>query len=132
MVMTDPLADMLTRIRNAYRAKHESVSCPASKLKIGVVKILKKKGFIDAYKFEEDGKQGILHIHLRYDIDHMPMIKGIDRISKPGLRRYSGSNEVPPVLRGLGITILSTSKGVMADDEAKEKKLGGELLCRVW
>jgi len=132
MVMTDPLADMLTRIRNAYKAKHESVNVPASKLKTGVVKVLKKKGFIDAYKFEEDARQGILHIYLRYDIDHMPMIKGIERVSRPGLRRYSGSDEIPQVLRGLGVIILSTSNGVMADDEAKEKKLGGELLCRVW
>ena len=132
MVMTDPLADMLTRIRNAYRAGHDSVSVPASKLKIGVVKILKEKGFIDAYKFEQDSRQGILYIYLRYDIDRKPMVTGIQRVSKPGLRRYSGAEEIPEVLQGLGTMIVSTSKGVMADDEAKEKKLGGELLCRVW
>ncbi len=132
MVMTDPLADMLTRIRNGYKAGHKSISLPASKLKAGVLKILKDKGFIDAYKFEQDDKQGMLHVHLRYDIDHKPMISGIQRVSKPGLRRYSGSEEIPEVLQGLGTMIVSTSKGVMADDEAKEKKLGGELLCRVW
>ncbi len=132
MVMTDPLADMLTRIRNAYKAGHPSVSLPASKLKAGVLKILRDKGFIEAYKFEEDDRQGLLHVYLRYDIDHKPMIDGIERVSRPGLRRYSGSEEIPEVLRGLGVMIVSTSKGVMADDEAKEKKLGGELLCRVW
>ncbi|MCZ7584576.1 MAG: 30S ribosomal protein S8 [Deltaproteobacteria bacterium] len=132
MVMTDPLADMLTRIRNGYHAGHETVTVPASKLKSGVAKILRDRGFVDAFKVEQDGRQGVLHIHLRYDAERKPIIRGLERVSRPGLRRYSGADGIPPVLDGLGVMILSTSQGVMSDDEAREKKLGGELLCRVW
>jgi len=132
MAKTDPLADMLTRIRNGYRAGHETVHVPASKLKSGIAKILRDKGYIDAYKFEEDGRQGILHVHLRYDSEKKPMILGIQRESRPGLRRFSGSKKIPLVLDGMGIMILSTSKGVMTDEDARKNNLGGELLCRVW
>lgn len=132
MVMTDPLADMLTRVRNGYSAGHRKVVLPSSRLKVGVAKVLKAKGYIDAYKFEEDDRQGILTIHLRYDADDQPMIRKIERISRPGLRRYSKSGSIPPVLQGLGIMILSTNKGVMADDRAREENVGGELLCLVW
>jgi small subunit ribosomal protein S8 len=132
MGMTDPLADMLTRIRNGYKAGHEKVSVPSSNIKNGIVKILKEKGYIDAFKFEEDGLQGFLHIYLRYDNERKPMLAGIERVSRPGLRRYSKSTEIPKVLDGLGVMIISTSKGIMSDDEAREKNLGGELLCRAW
>ncbi|MCB9477354.1 MAG: 30S ribosomal protein S8 [Deltaproteobacteria bacterium] len=132
MVMTDPLADMLTRIRNAYKAGHETVTLPSSKLKEKVAKILRDEGYVDAYKSEQDGKQGVLSIHLRYDADHRPMVKGIQRVSKPGLRQYAKSNEIPAVLDGLGIMIVSTSHGVMTDRQAREQNVGGELLCRVW
>lgn len=132
MVMTDPLADMLTRIRNGYKAGHHELEMPASKIKSGIAKILRDKGYIDAYKFEENGLQGVLRIHLRYGRNDEPMIHGIERISRPGLRRYSGASEIPQVLGGMGTLIVSTSRGVMADDEAREKNIGGELLCRVW
>lgn len=132
MGMTDPLADMLARIRNGYKAGHEKVSMPASNLKAGIAKILKERGFIDAYRSEEIGPQGTLTVFLRYDADSRPIMQGIERISRPGLRRYSKATEVPPVLDGLGTVILSTSKGVMSDEEAREKNLGGELLCKVW
>lgn len=132
MGMTDPLADMFTRIRNGYKAGREKIGVPGSGLKSAVAKILKEKGFIDAYKFEEDGKQGTLQIFLRYDSEGKPILKGIERVSRPGLRRYAKADEIPPVLDGLGVMLVSTSKGVMTDEEAKAKNLGGELICKVW
>ncbi len=132
MVMTDPLADMLTRIRNGYRAGHQEVVVPSSKLKNEVCRILRDRGFIDAYKFEQDATQGIIRIHLRYDRNNKPVLTGIERVSRPGLRRYAGSGEAPQVLGGLGLTIISTSRGVMTDDDARQANVGGELLCRVW
>ena len=131
--MTDPLADMLTRIRNANTAKHEKVDIPASTLKAHVARILKDEGYIKNYKTIKDGKQGTLRIYLKYEGDgKKQVISGLRIVSKPGLRRYVRAAEIPLVLRGLGVSILSTSKGVMTDREARKVKTGGELLCSVW
>ncbi|MBZ0272190.1 30S ribosomal protein S8 [bacterium] len=132
MVMTDPLADMLARIRNAYGAGHEKVSMPASNLKVGVAKILKDRGYIDAFKKDEDDRQGVLHVYLRYDAERKPIVQGIQRVSRPGLRRYAKAGEIPRVLDGLGVMIVSTSRGILADEDARTQNVGGELLCRVW
>lgn len=132
MVMTDPIADMLTRIRNANSVKHESVDIPSSKLKVEIARILKDEGFIREYKVIEDGKQGILRIYLKYTPQKDQVIQGLKRISKPGLRVYANKDEVPRVLGGLGIAILSTSKGVITDKTARQKGVGGEVICYVW
>ncbi len=133
MVMTDPLADMLTRIRNANKAKHEKVDVPASNLKAQIARILKEEGYIKNYKLIKDGRQGILRIYLKYEGDRKnPVISGLMTISRPGLRRYVKKEEIPQVLRGLGTAILSTSKGVLTDKEARKLNVGGELLCTVW
>jgi small subunit ribosomal protein S8 len=131
--MTDPVADFLTRIRNAVMAGHKVVEIPASNLKKGITRILYEKGYILSYKFLEEGPQGTIKIALKYDPkSNKPAIKGIDRVSRPGLRRYSGVDDIPRVLNGLGIAIISTSKGLMTDKEAKNEKLGGEVLCYVY
>ena len=131
--MTDPIADFITRIRNAVRANHRIVQIPASNLKKDMTKILKEKGYILDYKFEDDDKQGHIKIALKYHpITKAPAIRNLTRISKPGLRKYSGVDTMPRVLNGLGIAILSTSKGVMTDKEAKTEKVGGEVLCYVY
>ncbi len=132
MSMTDPLADMLTRIRNACNAKHAKVDVPASKLKREVARVLAESRFIDNFAFIEDGKQGILRLYLRYDQNDNSIIRGLRRVSKPGLRQYAGKADVPRVLRGLGIAIVSTSKGVMTDKQARMSGIGGEILCSVW
>ncbi len=132
MSMTDPLADMLTRIRNACSAKHSRVDVPASKLKREVARVLAESRFIDNFAFIEDDKQGILRLYLRYDQNDNSIIRGLERISKPGLRQYAGKADVPRVLRGLGIAIVSTSKGVMTDKQARMNGVGGEILCSVW
>jgi small subunit ribosomal protein S8 len=132
MVMTDPIADMLTRIRNANLVRHESLEVPASKIKREICEILKREGFIRDAEYIEDGKQGIIRIFLKYGKNNERVITGLKRISKPGLRVYAKHNEIPRVLRGLGIAILSTSKGVMTDKEARQAKVGGEVLCYVW
>ncbi|MGB9698283.1 MAG: 30S ribosomal protein S8 [Thermodesulfobacteriota bacterium] len=133
MVMTDPLADMLTRIRNANKAKHEKVDVPASNLKAQIARILKEEGYIKNYKLIKDGRQGILRIYLKYEGDRKnPVITGLKRISRPGLRCYVKKEDIPQVLRGLGTAILSTSKGVLTDKEARKLNVGGELLCEVW
>ena len=133
MGMTDPLADMLTRIRNANKAKHEKVDIPASNLKTHIARILKDEGYVKNYKVIKDGKQGILRIYLKYEGDtKKQVISGLKIISKPGLRRYVHAADIPFVLRGLGLSILSTSRGVMTDKEARKVKAGGELLCSVW
>ncbi len=133
MVMTDPLADMLTRIRNANKAKHEKVDVPASNLKAQIARILKEEGYIKNYKLIKDGRQGILRIYLKYEGDRKnPVISGLMTISRPGLRRYVKKEEIPQVLRGLGTAILSTSKGVLTDKEARKLNVGGELLCTDW
>ena len=131
--MTDPIADYLTRIRNGVRAGHKVVEIPASNVKKGITKILHDKGYILSYKFVDDDKQGIIKIALKYHPKtKIPAIKKIDRISKPGLRKYTGAEELPRVLNGLGIAILSTSKGLVTDKEARELNVGGEVLCFVY
>jgi small subunit ribosomal protein S8 len=131
--MTDPIADFITRIRNAVKANHRIVQVPASNLKKEMTKILKEKGYILDYKFEEDTKQGLIKIALKYHpVTKAPAIRNLTRISKPGLRKYAGIERMPRVLNGLGIAILSTSKGVMTDKEAKQEKVGGEVLCYVY
>lgn len=132
MVMSDPIADMLTRIRNANVVRHETVEIPASKIKREIAEILKKEGFIRDAEYIEDNKQGIIRLFLKYGSNNERVITGLKRISKPGLRVYAKSQEVPRVLGGLGIAILSTSKGVMTDKEARQSKAGGEVICYVW
>jgi len=132
MAMSDPVADMLTRIRNAGKAKFNSVDIPGSKLKTELAKVLKHEGFIKNYKFLKDDKQGILRIYLKYGQDRNSAIFGIERISKPGRRTYVKSNELKPIFSGMGLAVLSTSKGVMTDKRAAKEKLGGEVLCKVW
>lgn len=131
MPVTDPIADLLTRIRNACRAKHRRVDVPSSRLKSAVVKILLDRKYIANYTVLTDGKQGILRINLKYH-DGMPVIQGLRRVSKPGLRQYRGKDELPRVLGGLGTVIVSTSKGVMTGAEAKKENIGGEVLAYVW
>ena len=131
--MTDPIADYLTRLRNAIKAKHRVVEVPASNLKKEITKILFDKGYILNYKFVDEGPQGSIKIALKYDsINKVNSIKKLTRISTPGLRQYVGYRDMPRVLNGLGIAILSTSKGVMTDKEAKDLKLGGEVLCYIY
>ncbi len=132
MAMSDPIADMLTRIRNAGKAKLNSVDIPGSRLKTEVAKVLKNEGFIKNYKSLKDNKQGILRIYLKYGQDRNSAIFGIERISKPGRRTYVKSNELKPIFSGMGLAVLSTSKGVMTDKRAAKEKLGGEVLCKVW
>lgn len=129
---TDPIADMLTRIRNASTAEHEKVDIPASKLKTRIAKILKEEGFIKNYRLIADNKQGILRVYLRYGAGDEKMIAGLVRISTPGRRVYVTADRVPSVLGGIGVVILSTSKGVLTDREARQQKLGGEVLCYAW
>ena len=131
--MTDPIADYMTRVRNAIMAKHKVVEIPASNLKKEITKILFEKGYILSYKFEEDSKQGIIKIALKYHpVSKAPAIKAIKRISKPGLRKYANVDSMPRVLNGLGIAILSTSRGVMTNKEARKENVGGEVLCYVY
>ena len=131
--MTDPIADFITRIRNAVRANHRIVQIPASNLKKEMTKILKEKGYILDYKFEEDTKQGVIKIALKYDAStKLPVIQGLERISRPGLRTYAKPDEFKRVRNGLGISIISTSKGVMTDKEAKAQNVGGEVLCNIF
>lgn len=130
--MSDPIADMLTRIRNANTVRHETVEMPASKIKRQIAEILKNEGFIRDAEYIEDNKQGIIRIFLKYGPNNERVITGLKRISKPGLRVYTKANEIPRVLGGLGIAILSTSKGVMTDKQARQLKTGGEVICYVW
>lgn len=132
MVMTDPVADMLTRIRNASNAKHQTVDIPGSNMKKSLAEILLEEGFIKGFDVIEDGKQGILRVQLKYGQNKEKLITGIKKISKPGLRVYVKSDEVPRVLGGLGIAILSTSKGIVTDRLAREQSVGGEVICYVW
>ncbi len=130
-MVNDPIADMITRIRNGAQARKSSVDIPASKMKISIADILKREGFIADYKVIEDDKQGILRVTLKY-FNAQHVITGIQRVSKPGRRIYSGASDIPAVRDGLGITIVSTSKGVMADHSARELNVGGEVLVKVW
>ena len=132
MQITDPVADMLTRIRNANSAKHETVDVPASNLKKDIAKILLDEGYIKSYEIVEDGTQGIIRITLKYLPGKERAIQGLRRVSKPGLRVYAGADELPRVLKGLGIAIISTSKGVMTDKAARAAHVGGEVLAFVW
>lgn len=132
MVMTDPIADMLTRIRNANTVKHSSLELPASKIKREIADILKREGFIRDYEYIEDNKQGILRIFLKYGPNDERVITGLKRISKPGLRVYVKADEIPRVLGGLGIAIISSSNGVLSDKEARQQKVGGEVLAYIW
>ena len=132
MQITDPVADMLTRIRNASTARHDSVDVPASNMKKAIVQILLDEGYIKSYTVVEDGKQGVIRIVLKYTAGKTPVITGLRRVSKPGLRIYTSCEEAPRVMKGLGIAILSTSKGVMTDKEARKQNVGGEVLAFVW
>ena len=130
--MSDPIADMLTRIRNATRARFNSVDIPGSKLKIDLAKILKEEGFVRNYKILKDDKQGILRVYLKYGAGQEAVIYGLQRISKPSRRVYVKSKDVKPVMNGMGIAILSTSQGIMTDKKARSENVGGEILCNVW
>ena len=132
MTMIDPIADMLTRIRNANIVKHETVDVPASNMKKELSRILLEEGFIRGYDVIEDGKQGIIRIQLKYGQTGERVISGLKRISKPGMRVYADKHEVPRVLNGLGISIISTSKGILTDKQARKENVGGEVICYVW
>lgn len=132
MVMTDPIADFLTRIRNANTVYHDKVEAPASKVKKAIANILKDEGFVKDCEFIDDGKQGIIRIYLKYGANKERVITGLKRISKPGLRVYARKDQIPKVLGGLGIAIISTSKGIMTDKQARREGLGGEVICYVW
>ena len=132
MSMSDPLADMLTRIRNGVMAKFDSVEIPKSNIKVSVAKVLKDEGYIHGYEVTDEGPQGVLKINLKYGPQGEPVITGIKRVSKPGLRKYAKADEIPTVLNGLGVAIVSTSKGITTDRTARARKTGGEILCEVW
>ena len=132
MTMTAPIADMLTRIRNANVVKHETVDVPASNMKKELSRILLEEGFIRGYDVIEDGKQGIIRIQLKYGQTGERVISGLKRISKPGMRVYADKHDVPRVLNGLGISIISTSKGILTDKQARKENVGGEVICYVW
>ncbi len=132
MTMTDPIADMLTRIRNALQASHEAVDIPASRLKLNLAKVLKSEGYIKNFKIVSDGRHRQIRIFLKYDDQGVPVISGLKRVSKPSCRVYAGCEEVPKVLNGFGVAILSTSQGLLTDAQARQKRVGGEVLCSVW
>jgi len=131
-MMTDPVADMLTRIRNAILARKEYVDVPASRTKISIARIMKDEGYIRNFRLAKDRKQGIIRIHLKYDKNNTPAIDGLRRVSKPSRRYYVKYGELPKVMNGLGIAIVSTSKGIMTDREARKNRVGGEVLCEIW
>lgn len=132
MSMTDPIADMLTRIRNANSVSHDKVDIPGSNIKVAIAQVLKDEGFIRDFTFTQDNKQGIITVFLKYGANREKVISGIQRISKPGLRQYSKKSELPRVLGGLGIAIISTSKGIVSDKQARKLGLGGEVIAYVW
>ncbi|MBS4007418.1 MAG: 30S ribosomal protein S8 [Clostridium sp.] len=132
MTMTDPIADMLTRIRNAAMVKHEAVEIPGSKVKLAIADILKSEGFIKEFEFKKDNKQGMIRVYLKYGPNRERVITGLKRISKPGLRVYASKDQLPKVLGGLGIAIISTSQGIMTDKAARKAGTGGEVLCYIW
>jgi len=131
-MQTDPIADFLTRLRNAAAAKHQRVDVPVSKLKTEIARILKEEGYIANYKVAEEGVKRTIKIYLKYGTDNSPVISAIERVSRPGCRVYVGQSEIPRVLGGLGINILTTARGVMTGREAHKERVGGEILCRVW
>ena len=132
MSMTDPIADMLTRIRNAAQAGHSKVDIPASKMKLEIAQILRDHQYIRGLRVTEDGKQGMLRVYMKYTEEDTPTFRRLTRVSRPGLRKYVASDEIPRVKQGLGIAILSTSAGVLSDREARKRGIGGELICTVW
>jgi small subunit ribosomal protein S8 len=132
MTSSDPIADMLTRVRNALRAKHQKVDVPASKLKMEIARILKEEGYIINFKLAEDGTQKSIRLYLKYTTTNEPAIACIERVSRPGCRVYVGSTDIPRVLGGLGVNILTTPRGVMTGRDARKEGVGGELLCQVW
>jgi small subunit ribosomal protein S8 len=129
---SDPIADLLTRIRNASRAEHEKVDIPSSRLKVRIAEILKEEGFIKNFRILEDGKQGVLRVYLKYGAGNEKMISGLVRVSTPGRRVYVGHDEIPSILAGMGVAMLSTSRGVLTDRVARKQKVGGEVLAYVW
>ena len=132
MTMSDPIADMLTRIRNGVSARHDTVRMPSSKLKVAIAQVLREEGFIKHFEVGQEGTRSFLKIDLSYTGRKEPVLSGIKRVSKPGQRVYSRATELRPILNGLGISIISTSRGVISDREARQKKLGGEVLCELW
>ena len=132
MVMTDPIADFLTRIRNGNMVMHETVEVPSSKVKLSIANIMKQEGYIKEYEYIEDDKQGVIRVYLKYGPNKEKVITGIKRISKPGLRVYVKKDEVPRVLGGLGTAVISTSRGLMTDKKARKEGLGGEVICYIW
>lgn len=132
MSMTDPIADLLTRIRNGLTAQHKAVDVPASKVKLAIVKIFKEEGYIGDYTVVDEGPQGLIRIELKYSADGAAAIRGLQRVSRPGRRVYCGKREVPKVLGGLGVAVLSTPKGVLSGAESRKAGVGGELLCSIW
>src|ERR1700690_517524 len=131
-MLTDPIADMLTRIRNSVLIKAEKVDIPASRLKVEIAKIMKEEGFIKSYKIIKDKKQGILRVTLKYTQDNRPIVEGLKRISKPGRRVYVGKDEVPSVVGGMGIAVVTTPKGILTDKVCRREGVGGEVLCYIW
>jgi len=131
-MMTDTIADMLTRIRNANKARHRRVDIPASRLKKSIAELLLREGYVRSVKFVEEGPQGLIRVYLKYDDEKKPIIEGIQRVSRPGLRVYKGKQEIPNVLGGFGTAILSTSQGILTGHEARRAGVGGEVLCKVW
>jgi small subunit ribosomal protein S8 len=131
-MLSDPIADMLTRVRNAIRARHPKVDVPSSKLKVEIARILKEEGYIANFKVAEEGVKKTIKIYLKYGPDNEPIISSIERVSRPGCRVYVGRQEIPRVLGGMGINILTTARGVMTGRDAHREKVGGEILCRVW
>ncbi|HEX9020401.1 MAG TPA: 30S ribosomal protein S8 [Nitrospirota bacterium] len=131
-MMTDPIADMLTRIRNANKAKHEKVDIPASKLKVEIAKILKDEGYVKNVKLVKDRRQGVIRVYLKYTDEELPVLQGLKRVSRPGCRVYAASAAVPKVMGGLGTTILSTPRGVLTGRQARKDNVGGEVICQVW
>ncbi|HNX29513.1 MAG TPA: 30S ribosomal protein S8 [Syntrophomonadaceae bacterium] len=132
MVMTDPIADFLTRIRNGNMVMHEAVEVPSSKIKVSLAEIMKDEGYIKDYEYIEDGKQGIIRVYLKYGPDRQRVITGLKRISKPGLRVNVQKDQIPKVLGGLGTAVISTSRGVMTDKKARKEGIGGEVICYIW
>lgn len=131
-MMTDPIADMLTRVRNACRAGHRKVDIPSSRMKREIARILKESGFVHNYAYIDDNRQGYLRLYLKYSPDEESAIQGLNRESRPGLRKYVGKDEIPRILNGLGVAILSTSKGILTDRTARREGVGGEVICSVW
>ena len=132
MAMSDPIADMLTRIRNAGKARHKSVDIPGSRVRTELARVLRNEGFIRNYKFLKDNKQGVLRVYLKYTPDQSNVILGLQRVSKPSRRVYVKGKDIKPLLNGMGLRIISTSKGIMTDKQARQENIGGEILCNIW